>query len=116
MNLKIGNKEYSSILFFISETLFLSVGLSEILSLSKNDSIIAGIIGIILSFIFLYIVLKFNDYEKDLNIFEKIDKLYGKYIGTFINIFLVILSSFYFSYVLWSQKLLLYFLCYQLYY
>ena len=104
MNLKIGNKEYSSILFFISETLFLSVGLSEILSLSKNDSIIAGIIGIILSFIFLYIVLKFNDYEKDLNIFEKIDKLYGKYIGTFINIFLVILSSFYFSYVLWSQN------------
>ena len=104
MNLKIGNKEYASILFFISETLFLSVGLSEILTLSKNDSIISGIIGIILSFIFLYIILKFNDYEKNLNIFEKIDKLYGKYIGAFINILIVILSSFYFSYVLWSQN------------
>lgn len=104
MNLKIGNKEYSSILFFISETCFLSVGLSEILTLSKTDSIISGIIGIILSFIFLYLILKFNDYEKNLNIFKKIDKLYGKTIGNLINIILVIISSLYFSYVLWSQN------------
>ena len=104
MNLKIGNKEYSSILFFISETCFLSVGLSEILTLSKTDSIISGIIGIILSFIFLYLILKFNDYEKNLDIFKKIDKLYGKTIGNLINIILVIISSLYFSYVLWSQN------------
>lgn len=103
MKLKIGNKEYSSILFFISETLFLSVGLSEILSLSNNDSLLSGLLGIILSFIFLYLILKFNDYEKDLNIFQKIDKLF-KY-GNLINIFLVLLSSFYFSYLLWSQNI-----------
>lgn len=105
MNLKIGNKEYASILFFISKTCFLSVGISEILSLSKNDSILSGILGIILSFLFLYLILKFNDYEKNLNIFEKINKLYGKKIANIINLFLVILSSLYFSYILWSQNL-----------
>jgi spore germination protein KB len=105
MNLKIGNKEYSSILFFISETLFLSVGLSDILNNSLNDAIISGIIGIILSFIFLYLILKFNDYEKDLNIFGKLDKLYGKYIGNLISIILVILSILYFIYLLWSQNI-----------
>lgn len=105
MNLKIGNKEYSSILFFISETLFLSVGLSDILNKSLNDAIISGIIGIILSFIFLYLILKFNDYEKDLNIFGKLDKLYGKYIGNLISIILVILSILYFIYLLWSQNI-----------
>ena len=105
MNLKIGNKEYSSILFFISETLFLSAGLSDILNKSLNDAIISGIIGIILSFIFLYLILKFNDYEKDLNIFGKLDKLYGKYIGNLISIILVILSILYFIYLLWSQNI-----------
>ena len=105
MNLKIGNKEYSSILFFISETLFLSVGLPDILNKSLNDAIISGIIGIILSFIFLYLILKFNDYEKDLNIFGKLDKLYGKYIGNLISIILVILSILYFIYLLWSQNI-----------
>ena len=105
MNLKVGNKEYSSILFFISETLFLSVGLSDILNKSLNDAIISGIIGIILSFIFLYLILKFNDYEKDLNIFGKLDKLYGKYIGNIISIILVILSILYFIYLLWSQNI-----------
>ncbi len=105
MNLKIGNKEYSSILFFISETLFLSVGISDILNKSKNDAIISGILGIILSFIFLYLILKFNDYERNLNIFEKLDKLFGKYIGNIISIILVILSLLYFIYLLWSQNI-----------
>ena len=104
MNLKIGNKEYASILFFISETLFLSIGLSEILNLSNNDSILSSILGIILSFIFLYIILKFNDYQKDLNIFQKIDKLFNK-LGNTLNIILVILSSLYFCYVVWSQNI-----------
>lgn len=105
MNTKIGNIEYSSILFFISETMFLGVGLSEILNMSKNDAIISGIIGIILSFIFLYIIVKFNDYRKDLNIFNKLENLFGKVLGNIINIFLVILSSLYFSYILWSQNI-----------
>ena len=104
MNLKIGNKEYASILFFISETLFLSIGLSEILNISNNDSILSSILGIILSFIFLYIILKFNDYQKDLNIFQKIDKLFNK-LGNTLNIILVILSSLYFCYVVWSQNI-----------
>lgn len=104
MNLKIGNKEYSSILFFISETLFLGVGLPEILNTSKNDAIISSALGIILSFLFLYLILKFNDYKKDLNIFGKIDSLFGKAFGNIINIILVILSSLYFAYLLWSQN------------
>ena len=73
--------------------------------MSKNDAIISGIIGIILSFIFLYIIIKFNDYRKDLNIFSKLENLFGKVLGNIINIFLVILSSLYFSYILWSQNI-----------
>ena len=105
MNTKIGNIEFASILFFISETMFLGVGLSEILNMSKSDAIISGIIGIILSFIFLFLILKFNDYRKDLNIFEKLDNLFGKIIGNIISIFFIVLSSLYFSYVLWSQNI-----------
>ena len=105
MNLKIGNKEYSSILFFLSETLFLGVGLSEILNLSRNDAIISSILGIILSFLFLYLILKFNDYKKELNIFEKIDYLFGKVFGNIFNILLIILSVLYFVYALWSQNI-----------
>ena len=105
MNTKIGNKEYASILFFISETLFLSVGLSEILNMSKNDAIISSVLGIVLSFLFLYLILKFNDYKKELNVFGKIDSLYGKVLGNIINIILVILSSLYFTYLLWSQNI-----------
>ena len=105
MNTKIGNKEYASILFFISETMFLGVGLSEILNKSKNDAIISSILGITLSFVFLYLILKFNDYKKELNIFKKIEFLFGKVLGNIINILLVILSSLYFSYLLWSQNI-----------
>lgn len=105
MNTKIGNKEYASILFFISETMFLGVGLSEILNKSKNDAIISGIIGIILSFIFLYLIIKFNDYKKDLNIFGKLESIFGKVFGNILNISLIILSSLYFSYILWSQNI-----------
>lgn len=105
MNTKIGNKEYSSILFFISETMFLGVGLSEILNMSRNDAIISSMLGIVLSFVFLHLILKFNDYRKDLNIFEKLENVFGKVFGNIINISLVVLASFYFSYMLWSQNI-----------
>lgn len=56
MNSKIKNKEYGSIIFFISEALFLTNGFREILEISLNDAIISSLIGGIISTILLLVL------------------------------------------------------------
>lgn len=105
MNTKISNKGFSSIIFLISQSMFLGVGLTQILNSSNQNSPIAIILGFILGFIVLYLFLKIFNYEKDLTIFEKFEKLYGKVLGNIINILLVLLFAFYFIYTLWSIQI-----------
>ncbi len=105
MNNKIGNKSFSSLIFLISQSMFLGVGFTQILNSSRQNTPSAIIIGTIIGMFVLYLFLKVFNYEKDLTIFEKIEKLYGKILGNIINILLVILFSFYFIYTLWSIQI-----------
>lgn len=105
MNTKISNKGFASIVFFVSQSMFLGIGLTQILNSSNQDSPISILLGSILGFIILFLFLKIFDYEKDLTIFGKIEKLYGKLLGNIINLLLVLLFTFYFIYTLWSIQI-----------
>lgn len=105
MNTKISNKGFASIIFFLSQSMFLGVGLTQILNSSNQNSPMAILLGFIIGFIILYLFFKIFDYEKDLTIFEKFEKLYGKVLGNIINILLVLLFAFYFIYTLWSIQI-----------
>lgn len=105
MYTKVSNKGFASLIFFISQSMFLGIGIPQILSSSKQNSPYSIILGFILGFIILYLFMKIMNYEKDLNIFEKMEKLYGKILGNIINLLLFLLFSFYFLYTLWSVQL-----------
>ena len=105
MNSKISNKGFSSLIFFTSQSMFLGVGLTQILNSSKQASPFAVLLGFGLGFIVLYLFLKLLNYEKDLTIYEKLEKLFGKTIGNILNILLTILFALYFIYNLWSIQI-----------
>lgn len=102
MNTKISKNGYSSIVFFLSQSMFLGVGISQILNSAKTGSMFSIIIGTIFSLLLLLLIIKFTNYEKDLTLFEKLEKLFGKKLGRFINTLLFILFLLYFIYCLWS--------------
>lgn len=102
MNTKISDKGFSSIIFFSSQTMFLGLGITQILNSCKNDSITSVIIGSIIGFIILPIFINFCNIEKDLTLFQKIENIYGKYIGKIINFILFVIFLLYFTYTLWS--------------
>lgn len=105
MNTKINNKGFASILFFISQTMFLGVGIPQILSSSNQSSPISVVLGTIFGLSILYLLLKLYNYEKDLNLFQKNEKLFGKVLGNLINFFLVVIMTLFFIYTLWSLEI-----------
>ncbi len=100
MNTKISKLGYSSIIFFLTKPMFLHVGITELLNSSGNGSLLSIIIGTFFSFAILLLILRIFNYEKDLNIFEKNEKMFS--FGKIINLFLVIIFSFYFIYFLYG--------------
>ena len=91
MKEKINNIEFSSTLFLILFSCTLGIAPYITTKIASIDSyigvIIGGIIGLIPLFIFIYI---FN-YEIDKPIYQKTKIIFGKILGTIINIFLTIL-------------------------
>ena len=102
MNTKISKKGFSSICYFLTEVMFLKVGTTHILNSSKTGCILSIILGSIFSLIILFFILKIFNYEKDLSIFKKIEKIYGKVFGNIINFLLCILFTLFFIYLLYS--------------
>lgn len=105
MNQKINNKCFSCIIFFISEYMFLGTGFNQILTESKNNSLICLIIGFIVSIILFKFIINIFNYESNLNIIEKVDKIYGKVFGKIINYILLITILFLFIYTLWNTQI-----------
>ena len=102
MNTKISKKGFSSICYFLTQVMFLKVGTTNILNSAKTGCIFSIILGCIFSMIFLFFLLKLFNYEKDLSIFKKIEKLYGKTIGNIINLLLCIIFTLFFIYLLYG--------------
>lgn len=105
MNTKISDKGFASLIFFTSQAMFLGVGITQILNSSNQSSVFSVLIGSIIGIIMLLFFLKLFNYEKDLTIFEKIEKLYGKTLGNIINIILIFIFIVYFVYTLWSLSI-----------
>ena len=104
MNKKIGYKGFASLLFFLSQEIFLGIGLTRILSISEQNSWISIIIAFLVGFIFLGMIIYVMDYEKDLTVFEKNEKLFGKF-GKVINFILSSLVTIYFMFSLWNLSI-----------
>lgn len=105
MHTKISKRGFSSIIFFISQSMFLGIGLTQILNSAENSSPFSVILGFFLGFLILYLFFKLFNYEKDLSIFEKFEKIFGKGLGNIINFLLLVLFLFYFIYILWSTEI-----------
>ena len=81
---KINLLEYTSTFFMIIIAPFLGMGLYNLLIKANIDSSISVILGYILSFSFLVIFFKINNYKPDLNLKEKINTLFNKKISILI--------------------------------
>ena len=67
----------------------LGIGLYNAIQIAKVDSYIGIFISSILGIIPLLLIIYISKFEQDKNIIEKINILYGKTIGTFINFLIV---------------------------
>jgi len=96
MNNKVSNIQMGMLLSLVLCGFFL--GMSDIMLLNKtsSDTFISMIIGSILGLVPIFMYLKINDTYKNLNIYEKINKLFGKITGTVINtlIFIIYITIF----------------------
>lgn len=94
-------KKNSSLVFFLSSAMFIGVGITEILNLSNIDSIISLIIGSLLSLILFFFINRISIYSEN-NFFKKSTLLYGKIIGTIINIILIMIFLIYYMYTIFN--------------
>lgn len=94
MNNKIKSSQVGMFLVLACCGLFLGLGDVILLRKSKNEVLIAMILGTILGLIPILMMLKINSCYPKLNIYEKNIKLFGKKIGNIINIILLLFSMY----------------------
>lgn len=99
MRNKLNNINFSSIVFFLCQEMFLGVGLTQILLISKQNSIYVCFIGLLFSLIYTLFLLSYFNYLPNLNLFEKINYTYKK-LGKIINFILFIVLFIYLTYSL----------------
>lgn len=88
---KITNFEYATLNYFVTRAFLVGVTFNALINVMKRDSWIIPLISIPLDILFILIINKIIDYEPDLNLAQKVIKLFGKKIGSVI---LVLISIF----------------------
>ena len=86
---KINSLQFGSLILCPILSASLGIGLYNAIQIAKVDSYIGIFISSILGIIPLLLIIYISKFEEDKNIIEKINILYGKYIGTFINFIIV---------------------------
>lgn len=91
MNKKVSSIQIGMLFFLFACSLYL--GLSDIILLKKslNDVLISMLVGTILGLIPIIMYLKVNDTYPDLDFYDKTKKMFGKVIGSIINIIMFII-------------------------
>ena len=92
MKWKINSLQYSSILALLIYIPILGIGTHSIINIAKNDAYLSTIITAILGIIVLLLFNYIHSYDKNNSISTTIINLYGKVLGTIIN--LIICSIF----------------------
>lgn len=86
---KINSLQLGSLILCPVLSASLGSGLYNAIQIAKVDSYIGIFISGILGIIPLLLIIYISKFEEDKNIIEKINMLFGKYIGTFINFLIV---------------------------
>ena len=99
MNKKINNISFTFLLFFMTNQLFTSAGLTHILELSKQNAIYVPVLSYVIGLIPFYIFINYYNYKEELNFYEKMNYTYKK-LGKVFNIIIFLFISLYFTYSL----------------
>lgn len=90
----ITNFEYATLNYFITRSFLVGVTFNALINVMKRDSWVIPLLSIPISIIFIYIVNKIIDYEPDLNLPQKLIKLFNKKIGSIIIVLISIFILF----------------------
>lgn len=91
---KITNFEYASLNYFVTRAFLVGTTFNALINVMKRDSWMIPLLCIPLDIIFVLIINKIIDYEPDLNLPQKVIKLFGKKIGAIILILICIFIFF----------------------
>ncbi len=97
MNKKISNYSIMFLLFFMANHLFSGSGLTQIINISKQNSIYVPILSFVIGLIPFYIFIRYYNYKDDLNLYEKINFTYKK-LGKVFSFILFLFVTIYFIY------------------
>ena len=86
--------QFSSMIIFPILALFSGVGTHNIIKIAKVDAYISSFLSFIIGIFPLLLFLLIFNYKKELSITEKINYLFGKYLGFLINMLICILVLF----------------------
>ena len=89
---KITNFECATLNYFVTRAFLVGMTFNALINVMKRDSWIIPLISIPLDIIFIFIINRIIDYEPDLNLPEKLIKLFGKKIGKIFIIFICIFA------------------------
>lgn len=87
---KITNFEIATLNYFVTRAFLVGVTFNTLINVMRRDSWVIPLISIPLDILFIFIINKIINYEPDLNLPQKVIKLFGKTLGTIILILVCI--------------------------
>lgn len=91
---KLTSLQFSCLIIFPILALFSGIGTHNIIKIAEIDSYITVLISYVLGLLPLFIFISIFNYKEDLTIIEKVNYLFGKYLGFIINLIINILYLF----------------------
>lgn len=90
---KINSLQLGSLLFMLGMAPFIGIAIFTLIQMGGVDAYLSVLLGGIFGFILLFCIFIIGEYEPDLTLSEKLKKIYGKEIGSFFNLILIITFS-----------------------
>lgn len=85
-NKKINSLQICCLVTFIIISTVTGIGMTNIINIAGKDAYLSVIVAGILGFIMVFIIMKVNDNNNNLNFSEIVNKVCGKYIGFVVNV------------------------------
>lgn len=101
-NNKISSFQVGVIGFFLVDAIFVGLGIPSMFSLAEQDAWISSLLAFIIGIIPIVILMYIINYKPELNILEKNKVIFGKWVGSIVNILLCVYILFMAVLVLWN--------------